>query len=184
MLYVQAMSFSSLRQWVIRSTTSSAEVAPNLSFPAGAEAQFLKGLNFAKGQGVPQDYVQAAQCYTEAAEQGHSRAQLSLATLYQHGQGVTQDQAKALRWLTKAANLGNAAAQYRLGVQQHLACRTRRPGAGVEGRIEALKWVRLSAAQKHHGAERACEFVALGMTREEVAESGRRVDAFIPSPTA
>jgi TPR repeat protein len=148
--------------------------------PADAEAQFHKGLNFAIGQGVAQDYVLAAQCYTEAAEQGHSRAQLNLATLYEHGQGVTRDQTKARSWLTKAARLGNAEAQYRLGVQQHLSCRTGRLEPAIEGRIEALKWVQLSASQGCGGALGACEFVALGMTREEVAESGRRVAAFTP----
>lgn len=144
----------------------------------------MKGLNFASGQGGAQNYVQAAQCYTEVAEQGHSRAQLNLATLYEHGQGVARDQGKALTWLTKAASLGNADAQYRLGVQQHLACRTGGPGLAVEGRIEALKWVRLSASQGCHGAVDACEFVALGMTREEVAESERRAAAFVPGPSA
>ena len=177
------MSFSSIRRWVTRSATSSAQVAPTFSLPSGAEAQFVRGLNFASGDGIAQDYVQAAQCYTQAAEQGHTRAQLNLATLYEHGQGVTRDQAKALDWLTRAANLGNADAQYRLGVQQHLACRTGLLGAGVEGRIEALKWVRLSASQGCRGALDACEFVALGMTREEVAESGRRVAAFTLGPT-
>ncbi len=182
MHYAQAMSFSSFRRWVDRSTASTAGLAPNPLSPAPSEAQFLKGLDFASGQGVAQDYVQAAQCYTEAAEQGHSRAQLNLATLYEHGQGVMRDQAKALAWLTKAAILGNGDAQYRLGVQQHLANRTGRLGPAVEGRIEALKWVRLSAAQGCRGALGACEFVALGMTREEVAESGRRVAAFMPPP--
>ena len=177
------MYFSSLRRWVNRSADSAAEVTPDSS-PVPCDAQFLKGLNFASGQGVAQDFVQAAQCYTEAAEQGHSRAQLNLATLYEHGQGVARDEAKALRWLTKAAGLGNAEAQYRLGVQQHLACRTGRLAAAVEGRIEALKWVRLSASQGCHGAVGACEFVALGMTREEVAESERRAAAFVPRQSA
>ena len=45
--------------------------------------------------------------------------------------------------------------------------------------IAALKWVRLSAAQGHPGAESACQFVALGMTWEEVAEGGRRAAAFV-----
>ncbi len=178
------MSFSSLRRWVNRSPASTAGLAANPPSPAPSEAQFLKGLSFASGQGVAQDYVQAAQCYAEAAEQGHSRAQLNLATLYEHGQGVTRDEAKALWWLTQAASLGNADAQYRLGVQQHLACRTGRLGPAVEGRIEALKWVRLSASQGCHGAVGACEFVALGMTREEVAESERRAGAFVPGPSA
>ena len=129
------------------------------------------------------DYAQAAQCYTEAAEQGHSAAQVNLAALYERGQGVTRDQGTARMWLTKAANFGNAAAQYRLGVQQHLTYRTGWAG-GVdgEGRIEALKWVRLSATQGYRGAESACEFVALAMTREEVAEGGRRAAAFVRTP--
>jgi TPR repeat protein len=176
------MSFYSLRRWANRSTTPSAEIAPNPSPPSGPEAQFLRGLSFASGQGVTRDYAQAAQCYTEAAEQGHSLAQLNLADLYAQGQGVTRDEAKALIWLTKAANSGNPAAQYRLGVHQHLACRTARPGSAVECRIEALKWVRLSAAQSYRGAASACEFVALSMTREEVAESARRATAFVPDP--
>ena len=177
------MSVSSPRRWLNYSTTSSTELAPEPSSAADAEAQFLRGLSFASGQGAAQDYVQAAECYTEAAEQCHSRAQLNLAMLYEQGQGVTRDEAKALAWLTKAADLGNAAAQYRLGVQQHLACRTGRSGPAIEGRIEALKWVRLSAAQRHRGADSACEFVALGMTREEVAESARRVAQFMPGPS-
>ncbi len=178
------MSFSSLRRWVNRSTAATPGPTPDPSSPAPSEAQFLKGLDFASGHGVAQDYAQAAQCYSEAAEQGHSRAQFNLATLYEHGQGVARDEAKALTWLTKAASLGNAAAQYRLGVQQHLACRTGRLGPAVEGRVEALKWIRLSAAQRHRGAESACEYVALGMTREEVAESDRRAAAFTPGPSA
>ena len=177
------MSFSSLRRWANRSATPSAETAPNLLPPGAGEAQFLRGLNFASGQGVAQDYAQAAQCYTEAAEQGHSLAQLNLVALYEHGQGVMRDEAKALMWLTKAASLGNAAAQYRLGVQQHLACRTGQAESAVEGRIEALKWVRLSANQGNQGAESACGFVALSMTREEVAESARRIAAFVPGPS-
>jgi TPR repeat protein len=181
-MHTNAMTFSSLRRWVHRSTTPSAKFPPNPSLPGGAEGLFLKGLSFASGQGVAQDYSQAAECYTEAAEQGHSVAQLNLAALYERGQGVRRDEAKALIWLTKAANLGNAAAPYRLGVQEHLVCGTARAGSASEGRIEALKWVRLSAAQGCRRAESACEFVALDMTREEVAEGGAGPTRFCPRP--
>ena len=174
------MSLASLRRWVTRSSTAGAANADNLSLPAVTEALFVEGLTFANGQGVARDFAHAAACYTKAAEQGHSVAQLNLAALYEHGQGVARDEGTARLWLTKAANLGNAAAQYRLGVQGHLASRTGRAGSLAEGRIEALKWVRLSAAQGCRGAENACEFVALGMTREEVAEGARRAAAFLP----
>lgn len=178
--HTEAMSFSSLRRWASRSTNSGINLAPNPTLPAGAEELFLKGLSFANGEVVAQDYAQAAACYAGAAEQGHSVAQLNLAALYERGQGVARDEGRARMWLAKAANLGNAAAQYRLGVQEHLVCGTGRAGSTGEGRIEALKWVRLSAAQGYHGAEGACEFVALGMTSEEVAEGGRRVAGFLP----
>lgn len=178
------MSFSSLRRWIYRSTTPIAEITPNRSSPVTPEAMFLKGLSFASAEGIAQDYVRAAQCYSEAAQQGYSLAQLNLAILYERGQGVTRDRTKSLMWLAKSANLGNAAAQYRLGVQEHLACRAHPGESAVEGRIEALKWVRLAAAQGYRGAENACEFVALGMTREEVAEGGRRAAAFVLGPSA
>ena len=178
------MSFSSLCRWFYRAATPSTQVASNPLGARGAQAQFLRGLKFASNEGGPQDYAQAAECYAEAAEQDHTLAQLNLAALYERGQGVTRDETKALMWLTKSANLGNAAAQYRLGVQQHLLCRKGSNGTAAEGRIEALKWVRLSAAQGYHAAENACEFVALGMTREEVAEGGRRAAAFVPGPSA
>ena len=176
------MSFSSLRRWVHRSTILNPEIAPEPTAPAGAEELFLEGLGFANDEGIAHDYARAAACYTQAAKQDHSVAQLNLAALYERGQGVTRDEGMARMWLTKAANLGNAAAQYRLGIQEHLACRTRRAGAAGEGRIEALKWVRLSATQGYRGAESACEFVALTMTRDEVVEGGRRVAAFLPTP--
>jgi hypothetical protein len=174
------MAFS-FRPWFNRLDTRSSAVAPKLTAPVGAEEQFLTGLRFAGGEGVVQDFAMAAHWYGQAAEQNHSLAQLNLATLYAQGTGIERDEAKSLLWLTRSANLGNSAAQYQLGVRQHLACRNSKNGAALETRIEALKWVRLSAAQGQRGAENACEFVALGMTREEVAEAGRRVAAFVAS---
>jgi TPR repeat protein len=174
------MNFSSLRQWVTRSAALKATALPEPREPIGAEAQFQRGLDFASGTGVAQDYAQAAKWYELAAEQNHILAQLNLATLYGQGHGVARDQTKSLMWLTRAAKLGNAAAQYKLGIHQHLASRMARAGSAAEGRIEALKWVRLSAGQNYRHANNACEFVALGMTRDEVTESVRRMAAFVP----
>jgi TPR repeat protein len=173
------MAFSFLRRRSNHADTPAVAAIPHQEKPVGAEAQFLKGLEFADGKGVVQDYTQAAHWYAQAAEQNHALAQMSLATLYKQGLGVARDEAKSLLWLSRAANLGSAAAQYRLGVQQHLASRGSAMGRPAETRIEALMWVRLSAAQGHPGAESACQFIALGMTREEVAEGGRRATAFV-----
>jgi TPR repeat protein len=43
-----------------------------------AEAQFNLGVMYDRGQGVPQDDVQAAEWYRKAAEQGHAAAQNNL----------------------------------------------------------------------------------------------------------
>ena len=173
------MAFSFLRRWFNHSDKRAAEsaFAPQDSVPG--EADFVRGRKFASGEGVAQDYILAAQCYEQAAVQNHSLAQYNLAGLYGSGQGVRRDDVKSLKWLTRAANLGNPAAQYHLGVHQHLAFRRDRTISAAEGRIEALKWVRLSATQAFQGAEGACEFVTLGMAREEVVEASRRAAKFV-----
>jgi TPR repeat protein len=175
------MAFSFLDRWFNRALTPSEETAPNSQDLVGAEEQFQRGLEFANGEVVPVNYAQAAHWYAKAAEQHHSLAQLSLAAMYGQGRGLSRDETKSRMWLVRAANLGNAAAQYRVGVQQHLACRDELAEKLTERRIEALKWVRLSAAQGYPGAETACEYVALGMTCKEVAEGGRRATSFVAS---
>ena len=55
------------------------------------------------GQGVPQDYTQAAEWYRKAAEQGLDNAQYNLGVLYNDGQGVPQDYAEAYFWLDLGA---------------------------------------------------------------------------------
>jgi len=73
------------------------------------------GLQYYNGQGVPQDYVQARQCWEKAAAQGNAHAQANLGILYNNGQGVPQDYAQARQWYEKAAIQGIANAQANLG---------------------------------------------------------------------
>jgi TPR repeat protein len=80
-----------------------------------AAAQCGLGMMYAKGQGVPRDYAQAALWLRKAAEQGEAEAQDALGVLYGNGQGVPQDYAQAALWFRKAAEQGNANAQYNLG---------------------------------------------------------------------
>ncbi len=167
----------SLSRWFQRADTHNPPAAAPEE-PVTAEEQFTLGRKFAGAEGAACDFAQAAHWFEQAAEQNHSLAQLSLATLYRQGLGLARDAAKSLLWLTRSARLGNPDAQYQLGMRQHLAGRDSTE-ASPENRIEALKWVRLSAAQGQREAGNACEFVALSMTREEVAEAGRRVAAFV-----
>ena len=78
-------------------------------------AQDALGTLYAKGRGVPQDFVEAAVWYRKAAEQGDEYAQYTLGRLYKKGRGVPQDFAEAATWYRKSAEQGNAQAQYVLG---------------------------------------------------------------------
>ena len=50
------------------------------------------------GNGVPQDYTEAAKWYTMSAEQGHSYAQYCLGLMYFNGNGVPQDDTESAKW--------------------------------------------------------------------------------------
>src|SRR4029077_12512676 len=55
------------------------------------------------GQGVPQDYAEAAKWYRKAADQGFAEAQSNLGAMYAKGQGVPQDYVEAYKWFDLAA---------------------------------------------------------------------------------
>ena len=76
-----------------------------------AKAQFSLGKMYYEGQGVRQDYAEAARCYLKAAEQGDPVAQNNLGTMYAKGQGVRQDGEQAVQWFRKAAEQGYPQAQ-------------------------------------------------------------------------
>jgi TPR repeat protein len=145
-----------------------------------AEAQFSLGVKFAQ-QGATQDYAQAAHWYLKAADQSHSLAQFNLGIMYGAGQGVARDEAQSRVWMQMAADLGDAGAQYSIGMKHHRASLDGVPEAAPESRIQAYMWLRLAAAQGYRGSEAAWAFVALAMTREDVADGGRRVAAFVPA---
>ncbi len=63
-----------------------------------ATAQNMLGGMYYKGEGVPQNYKQAAYWAQKAAEQGRADAQANLAIMYYKGQGVTQDFQQAYIW--------------------------------------------------------------------------------------
>ena len=106
-----------------------------------AEAQYSLGVLYAKGQGVPQGYAQAAKWYEQAAAQGQAQAQFNLGWLYYEGLGVPQDYKKAAQWYEQAAAQGNAGAQNNLGMLYH-------KGLGVpKDYTHARQWYEKAAAQ-------------------------------------
>ena len=59
------------------------------------------------GDGVEQDYIEAAKWYQMATEQGHAGIQNNLGALYESGDGVLQDKMIALNLYRQAANGGD-----------------------------------------------------------------------------
>jgi hypothetical protein len=96
---------------------------------------------------VAWDYVQAAQWYRKAADQGHPHAQFTLGVCYVNGKGVTSDQVEAVNWWRKSAEQGYADAQFDLGLRYE-------NGPGVEkDRVLSAQWYRKAADQGHPDAQ-------------------------------
>jgi TPR repeat protein len=72
-----------------------------------AAAQFNLGLLYYEGQGVPQNFSEAARWFQESAERGYNRAQLNLGNMYAIGRGVKRDYSSSYVWLSLCAAGGN-----------------------------------------------------------------------------
>ena len=104
-----------------------------------AVAQFVLGVMYGGGHGVPQDDAEAANWLRRAADQGRPEARTLLGVMYAKGQGVSQDDAKAAKWFRAAADQDHAAAQSNLGLMYA-------QGRGVaQNDAEAAKWFRKAA---------------------------------------
>jgi TPR repeat protein len=170
----------SLLRWFRR--PSQPDLQANAELPVedreDVESQFEQGQRFEKGEGVTQDDARAATYYLKAAAHGHAAAQYNLGLMYGRGRGVTRDGDNARQWLRHAAEQGHPGAQYHLGVHLYQGSK-RLPEAQVsEARVEGYKYVQLAVRQRYRGADSALEFIALGITRQEVQKGGRRAAAW------
>jgi TPR repeat protein len=152
------------------------------SEPEDAEAQFQLGRSLGEGEDTSRDYGRAAGYYLKAAAQGHLEAQFNLGLMFGQGKGVLRNEASALVWLRKAAEQGHPGAQYHLGVNLYRASKHAALSEASQERIEAYKYVQRALTRGYRAAESALEFMALGMTRQEVEEGGRRAVSFSDVP--
>jgi uncharacterized protein len=110
-------------------------------------AQNQLGVMYYRGEGVRQDYAEAARWYRKAAEQGNVVSQVNLADLYRDGKGVPQDYAEAARWYRKAAEQGDTHAQVNLADLY-------RDGKGVpQDYAEAVRWFSRPAEQGYPASQ-------------------------------
>ena len=135
-----------------------------------ASAQFNLGFMYRHGDGVPQDYAEAAKWYGLAAEQGNVKAQFNLGLMYAAGRGVPQDHAEALKWFRFAAEQGLASAQHNLGSMYA-------SGRGVpQDYVQAHMWFNLAAslAPATEAEERELPGALPGHTGAQCAPNRRR----------
>ena len=73
-----------------------------------ADAQYMLGFMYLRGDGVSQDYQEAVKWYRLSAEQGvrGARAQFHLGTFYEEGLGVPQDYVLAHMWYNLSSSNG------------------------------------------------------------------------------
>ena len=126
-------------------------------------AQYLLGVMYRKGQGVPQDYKTALKWYRLAAKQGNADAQTSLGVMYQTGRGVPQNDKTAVKWYRLAAEQGLADAQFRLGNMYY-------KGQGVlQDYIRSHMWLNIAASSgKSKNASKNRDIVAKRMNSNQI----------------
>jgi hypothetical protein len=176
-----------------------------------AFAQFNLGYMYSHGQGVPQDYAEAARWYRKAADQGYTLAQYNFGFMYAQGQGVPQNYAEAAEWYRKAAEQGYVLAQYNLGLmyahgqgvpqdypeatylfqksadqgyadaQDNLGTMYAN-GLGVpKDYVQAYMWFSLAASAGNHKAPSKREIAKGFMTADQIAEAQRLAREWKPS---
>lgn len=125
---------------------------------------------FIHGEGVSQDYAEAATWYRLAAEQGFADAQTKLGWMLSQGEGVPQDYVEAAKWYHLAAEQGDTNAQALLGFMF-------RSGTGVrQDFVRAHMWINLavSAMPESELRDSVVEFrdsIAEGLTLEDLSRA-------------
>ena len=79
------------------------------------EDQYTIGLSYARGEGVEQDWTEAAKWFALASDAGHVEASARLAWCYFNGKGVQKDLIRAFSLYRYAAEQDLDTAQYCLG---------------------------------------------------------------------
>jgi len=121
--------------------------------------------DYAYGDGVKTDHVEAAKWLRRAAEQGLPEAQCQLGVCYSGGDGLTEDHVEAAKWYRKAAEQHFPEAQFALGNCYF-------DGNGVTKDLaEGLAWTRKAAEQGYAPAQNGlglCYSKGKGVTQDYV----------------
>ena len=137
-----------------------------------ALAEYILGLMYANGQGVPKDYAEALKWHLKAAEQGEAKAQFSVGLMYFKGLGTEKNLAEAFKWYARAANQGDPIAQY------NLAAMYAQGEAVKRDPVNALMFYTLAAVHAVKSAGLAKVRLEKSMSAAQIAEANKRVYAW------
>jgi hypothetical protein len=113
-----------------------------------ADAQDRLGYAYYCGQGVLQDYIEAARWWREAADQGAANAQFNLGLLYYGGRGVPQDYAEAHLWIDLAASRASGDDQKKFADARELVAKKMTAEQIAEAQRRAGEWKPKSGENK------------------------------------
>jgi TPR repeat protein len=84
-------------------------------------SQYVLGLFYYNGDGIPQDYEEAAKWFRQAADRGYDMPQYFLGKLYASGRGVPKNIVVSHMWFNLSAAQGNEYAKdARDRLEQHM----------------------------------------------------------------
>jgi TPR repeat protein len=156
---------------VTQATDSEFDQDKKLAENGDAIAQYNLGVNYATGQGVATNLVEAIKWYHKAADQGNATAQRLLGVYYYNGWGgLTVDYAEAAKWYRKAADQNEITAEWCLG-----DCYAKGQGVPLDYE-EAVKWYRKAADQGDATAQSQLGYFYLSVSKnyEEAVKWYRR----------
>jgi uncharacterized protein len=165
-----------------RDYATALRLARPLAAEGDAHAQYMLGLLYHRGRGLPRDHNEAVNWFRRAADQDDAAAQFYLGIMFSEGHGVRQDHIEAAKWFRRAADLGDAYAQYNLGVLYA------KGEAGAADNVSAHMWFNLAAAHfptsdtvNRNAALNSRNLVAKKMKPDEIAEAEKRTREWKPS---
>lgn len=146
--------------------------------PQEIAADYAKGVQYERGNGVTMDYGQALSWYRKAAEGGLPQAEYAVGMMTEAGHGITRDEKAAIEWFHRAAEHGMAEAQVRYAGDLLSGAAT---ADGKPDKIEALKWLLLGAQDMPDPLGKQVAIVTreklyLEMSAEDRFEAARRTD--------
>lgn len=139
-----------------------------------ALAEYILGLMYANGQGMPESYTEGLKWLQKAAEQGEAKAQFSVGVIYFKGYGMAANPAEAFKWYRRAADQGNAPALYNLGAMYA-------KGQTVpQDVVRAHMLYALAADRGIRAADEAKDKLAKSMSAEQIAEAKKMAQEWKP----